>query len=212
MRQGYRGTTLARIQKEAGVHAGSFYWHFPDKDAVFAAMVREGRENQALVVASLGQEADNPVQAVLDSIVERPERYGLWRFNLEYMLDQANRQTSTADEIRALRAEMQRVLTAAWLEQLPAAVLEKVPALPQRMADYSLAVVEGCVLSRVAGTARDEDFVTRTATVVMDQMVTEACRAVGEPVPPFFRHGRGGLADLVARPTARGVDDPPECS
>ncbi|SDB80579.1 DNA-binding transcriptional regulator, AcrR family [Raineyella antarctica] len=196
--RGYKGTTLAMIQKEAGVHPGSFYWHFEDKDSLFAALVRYAYEQSGDLLERLDpRDAPNPVKVVLDSIVQNPARYGLWRFNVQLMLDPDMRDSKTAKEIRALRVATQAALTRAWLEHVPARVLAETPDLPVRMADYSLAIVEGCILSRVGGTVRDEEFITGLATVMMDRMVAVACEQVGEPVPGFFRERESGMAQLV---------------
>ena len=208
--RGYKGTTLAMIQKRAGVHPGSFYWHFEDKDALFAALVRYAYEDSATMVNRLGAgDASNPVKAVLDAIVQNPARFGLWRFNVQLMLDPDMRESRTADEIRTLREITQQALTGAWLEHMPERVLAEVPQLPGRMADYALATVEGCILSRIAGTVRDEEFITALATFTMDRMVQEACEEVGESVPAFFRQ-RSGVFRELALGDAKGVVDAPE--
>ncbi|WP_194793324.1 TetR/AcrR family transcriptional regulator [Raineyella fluvialis] len=204
--RGYKGTTLAMIQKEAKVHPGSFYWHFEDKDSLFAALVRYAYQESQPMVDRLGPgDAANPVKVVLDAIVQNPARHGLWRFNVQLMLDPDMQDSKTAEEIRTLRVITQRSLTGAWLDLVPPRVLAEMPDLPVRMADFSLAVVEGCILSRVAGTQRDEEFITAVATAVMARMVTLACEEVGEPVPGFFLERAAGIETIVlGRPA--GVD------
>lgn len=203
LERGYKGTTLAMIQQRARVHPGSFYWHFKDKDALFAAMVAQAREEVESTVAHL-ETGTNPVKAVLDRIVERPERFGLWRFNVQLMMDQQMHGSDTAAQILELRVHTQRQLTAAWLEHIPARVLEELPGLPDRLADYLLATVEGCVLSRVAGTIRDEESITAMSAAVMDRMVAAACQSVGEPVPELFLGSEGWADRLVASLGTRG--------
>ena len=46
---GYRGTSLARIARAAGVTKGALYWHFADKEEFFLAVVAKvlGEWNQA---------------------------------------------------------------------------------------------------------------------------------------------------------------------
>jgi TetR/AcrR family transcriptional regulator, regulator of autoinduction and epiphytic fitness len=39
LRNGYAGTTMAAIAKQAGVSANSLYWYFPSKDDVFVAVL-----------------------------------------------------------------------------------------------------------------------------------------------------------------------------
>ncbi|MGO4958098.1 TetR/AcrR family transcriptional regulator [Luteococcus sp. Sow4_B9] len=205
MERGYKDTTIALIQKAAGVHPGSFYWHFKDKDALFAAMVREAQQTTEVMPRSLEGDAANPVMGVLRSIVDRPERYGLWRFNVQLMMDRGMQASSTAGEIRKLRELTQHNLTVAWLEQIPDEVFEAHPDLPRQLADYSLATIEGCILSRVAGTPRDEEFITGMSTAVLDRMVELACQGVGVPVPPFIEQRGKPLARLVERTqTSRG--------
>ena len=196
--RGYKGTTLAMIQKAAGVHPGSFYWHFEDKDALFAGLVRYAYEESQPMVDRLGPgDAVNPVKVVLGSIVDNPARFGLWRFNVQLMLDPDMQDSKTAHEIRNLRVTTQRALTRAWLEHVPDRVLEEMPELPVRMADFALATVEGCILSRVAGTPRDEDSNQAQATAKMDRMVATACEEVGEPVPAFFRQREAVFRSVV---------------
>jgi TetR/AcrR family transcriptional regulator, acrAB operon repressor len=43
-RQGYRATTVRDIAEDAGVSTGNLYHHFPDKEAIFRALLDEYRE------------------------------------------------------------------------------------------------------------------------------------------------------------------------
>ena len=38
---GYRGTSLSRIARAAGVTKGALYWHFSDKEEFFLAVVEK---------------------------------------------------------------------------------------------------------------------------------------------------------------------------
>jgi AcrR family transcriptional regulator len=53
---GYRGTSLARIARAAGVTKGALYWHFTDKEEFFLAVV-------ANVIEEWNQAFDRPAQA-----------------------------------------------------------------------------------------------------------------------------------------------------
>jgi AcrR family transcriptional regulator len=186
--RGYKGTTLARIQKAAHVHPGSFYWHFADKDSLFAGLVTSayqgtlGTDGEASTVAS-----PNPVLAVLRQITDNPERFGLWRFNVQLMLDSDMADSKTAEVIRGLRADSQRAMTRSWLEPLPREVAEASPGLARRLAETALVAVEGCILARVAGRPVDEELVTMSATMIMDHLVEKACRDAGVATPDFVR-------------------------
>lgn len=210
LERGYKGTTLVMIQKAAGVHAGSFYWHFKDKDALFAELVRYSYEQTEVSAERLQvKDAANPLRAMLASLVDNPERYGLWRFNLQFMLDRDMADTRTADEIRALRQATQRLLTDAWVGHIPEGVIAARPELPGQMADHALAVVEGCILARIAGTERDEDLITATATAALAAQVARACHETGEQVPEFFAAAARWIAADVAAWSAH-LEPPPD--
>src|SRR5216684_1228307 len=53
---GYRGTSLARIARAAGVTKGALYWHFTDKEEFFLAVV-------ANVIGEWNQAFERPAQA-----------------------------------------------------------------------------------------------------------------------------------------------------
>jgi TetR/AcrR family transcriptional regulator, acrAB operon repressor len=58
---GYRGTSLARIARAAGVTKGALYWHFADKEEFFIAVVAKVLGEWELVFEKSAQ-ATNPVE------------------------------------------------------------------------------------------------------------------------------------------------------
>ncbi len=184
--RGYQGTTLAMIQREAGVHPGSLYWFFADKDALFAALVESSYRDAQDASVVVG-DSPNPVRSVLQGIVDNPARFGLWRFNVQLMLDAELRDSKTAQVIRALRVDSQNAMVASWLSVLPEEVVARRPELPSQLADHALACVEGCILARVAGRPVDEGAVTTHVSRVLDTLVQDACRAAGVPTPEAIR-------------------------
>lgn len=185
---GYKGTTLAMIQKKAGVHPGSLYWFFADKDELFAHLIEYSLAEAQRTAPELpaGLATDNPVKAALLGIVENPARYGLWRFNVQFMVAPELPDSKTAHIIRRLRVETQNAMTSAWLARLPEAVVTAEPHLARRLAEHALVTVEGCILARVAGRPVDEDAVTTATTSTLDALVAAACARVGVPTPDFI--------------------------
>src|SRR5271166_4257081 len=51
---GYRGTSLSRIARAAGVTKGALYWHFSDKEEFFLAVVEK-------VLSEWGQRYPRPI-------------------------------------------------------------------------------------------------------------------------------------------------------
>lgn len=59
LRNGLRATTMEAIAREAGIAKPTLYGYFPDKEAVFAAIVAEiGQEVRAAVDGALAAEGD----------------------------------------------------------------------------------------------------------------------------------------------------------
>jgi AcrR family transcriptional regulator len=75
---GYRGTSLSRIARAAGVTKGALYWHFSDKEEFFLAVVEK-------VLSEWGQRYPRP-------IVTRKEftRAFLWTFENMAVLNEKN--------------------------------------------------------------------------------------------------------------------------
>ncbi len=108
-RQGLAGARIADIAKEAGVAMGTLYTHYPDKDALFAEVMRAG---QAMVLSGLaasrqvdgGREAVD--RAAMDGVVTFAETYGaLFRLLLSRGATDNPLQREVVDAIVALRVE-----------------------------------------------------------------------------------------------------------
>lgn len=61
LRNGLRGTTMEAIAREAGIAKPTLYAHFPDKDAVFVAIVEQMLAAK-LAAFEAGLESDGPVE------------------------------------------------------------------------------------------------------------------------------------------------------
>jgi len=75
---GYHATTIADIAKAAGVAKGTFFVHFPSKDAVITALVRiqTGAARKARLAAL---ERFGPVVALREAVMTLGERAGVSR-------------------------------------------------------------------------------------------------------------------------------------
>lgn len=59
-RQGFHNTSISDIAKGAGITKGAIYWHFENKEALFAAILENMRRNWQEVVQRHVEEAENP--------------------------------------------------------------------------------------------------------------------------------------------------------
>jgi AcrR family transcriptional regulator len=81
-RGGVQKVTTNRIAEVAGVSIGSLYQYFPDKRAIFTALLeRHEAEMGALVEHALVQSSDDPlggiVSALIDAHAAKPDLYAL---------------------------------------------------------------------------------------------------------------------------------------
>jgi AcrR family transcriptional regulator len=150
--RGYDGTTIALVTKETGLPASSVYWHFKNKDQLLAETLdysyRKWRAGTP--TWSGGVDRDDAAGAVRErlqraaqAIVESPE---FWRLGL--MLALENRPVEPLARTRYLqvREETRAAIEAWWRELL---VTEGLPAgsdVPQRVARFHLAFMDGLFL------------------------------------------------------------------
>lgn len=119
-RSGVGGARIADIAREAGVAMGTLYTHFPDKEALFAEVMRAGKD---VVVEGLrasrdvegGREAID--RAAMDGVVAFAEIYGaLFRLLLSRGGGGDPLQREVVDAIVALRVEeLEQGLVDGWV-------------------------------------------------------------------------------------------------
>ena len=171
--QGYAGTTMAAISRESGVHPGSVYWHFKDKDATFAAVIRE---SYAADMERM-RESTDPVERTLDLLrgpVADPERLGQWRFNALLLLDPRFRDSECRRAFAEVRALQKDRLVHHWVEQLPP---DAGADLPAHLAAMALALVDGALLAAAAGEAPDLEVMAARLVHSLDRAVDDAWAA-----------------------------------
>jgi AcrR family transcriptional regulator len=62
--RGYQGTSIAQVSKQSGLPASSIYWHFKDKDDLFAAVIARSFEQWLSQTSQLATPA--PGQSLRD--------------------------------------------------------------------------------------------------------------------------------------------------
>jgi AcrR family transcriptional regulator len=83
LEQGYEGTTIAAIAREAGIASNVVHWYFPTKDDLFVAALdslqsEDLEEAQARLARSAPGRAQEVLEALLTEFVwRRLDRYGL---------------------------------------------------------------------------------------------------------------------------------------
>jgi AcrR family transcriptional regulator len=107
-RNGVQGTRIADIAREADVAMGTLYTHFGDKDALFQAVMRSGKD---VVLAGLEMARQAPSReardhAAMAGVVAFAHDYGsLFRLLLSRGASDDPMQREVVDAITALRVE-----------------------------------------------------------------------------------------------------------
>jgi AcrR family transcriptional regulator len=90
--QGYEGASVRDIVRRTQLASGTFYNYFPDKDAIFIALIEETaqearrRVRDARRNASTASEfVEGGYRAFFEFIVSEPERFAFMRRNLDTM-------------------------------------------------------------------------------------------------------------------------------
>ena len=90
--QGYEAASVRDIIRRTELASGTFYNYFPDKDAIFVALIEEAGEQARLRVRAARRSArtasefvEGGYRAFFEFIVEEPERFAFMRRNLETM-------------------------------------------------------------------------------------------------------------------------------
>lgn len=87
---GYEGAAVRDIIRRTDLASGTFYNYFPDKDAIFVALIAEAAEEARRRVRAARRSArtardfvDGGYRAFFEFIVEDPERFAFIRRNLD---------------------------------------------------------------------------------------------------------------------------------
>lgn len=157
---GYEGTTMAEVARVAGLPIGSVYWHFENKDQLFAALIDycfeawkvRHREptNRGLLRTSIAGSAANSTNA------EHPEE-SFWIIGLIFALEKRLAHNAARQKYLAVRDEMYEMIVETIGSDLPAAALAAEPNLARKIVMLGRALTDGFYISASAGD--DIDFV-----------------------------------------------------
>ncbi len=177
--RGYEGTTVALVSERSGLPVSSIYWHFANKDALIAAVIRRSHDAWEASLAEpvsipLGATRRQALAAILHhdagSLVSHPE---FLRFGLMLALEQREDEPEARRlflEVR--RASLERIERGYQL-LLGVEGIED-PAVATRLAALTLAAVDGLFLALQAepGTADLDGGLDLLATA-LDLLVDE---------------------------------------
>ena len=144
--RGYAGTSIGDVSARSGLPKSSIYWHFSDKDALFAAVIQDSYERwvEDFVARTDGRELTPSalLVEVHDSLASFP---AFLRFGHLVILEQHETELSARAEFLAIRARSLQQLAEGF-----ARATGSDDSTSARLAAIALALVDGAMLARAA--------------------------------------------------------------
>ena len=152
--RGYEGTSMSLVRQRSGMPNSSIYWHFRDKDHLFAAVIDRSYHlwrNRLLDIASRRDRQVSRLQrfqdvsaTIADSLLERPEFLSL---GLMLTLERRPVEAKARERFVEIRAEVHAFARAEFTDILADLPEERRSGLASRLADFTIAAADGYFLA-----------------------------------------------------------------
>ncbi|MFT7645928.1 MAG: AcrR family transcriptional regulator [Candidatus Poriferisodalaceae bacterium] len=163
---GYQGTTIALVSERSGLPASSVYWHFTDKDQLFAAVIdhsfhswRAAQPKWAAPspTSDLAAELHERISDATASIAGNPE---FWRMGLLLALERQVIEPEARRRFVDIRSGVRADLARFWAHAL-ADRAEDTSLLTARLAHFTLIVTDGIFVAAQSDDDLDLDAMTQ---------------------------------------------------
>ncbi|MFE7243646.1 TetR/AcrR family transcriptional regulator [Streptomyces sp. NPDC057582] len=177
--KGYEGTTIAQVSKRSGLPSGSVYWHFENKDKLFAALLEhsveawEERQDWLFRPSELPQDRVRGV--VARRAQEATEDASFWRLGLLLTLERRLSGTAAREMFLKIRSTRLATMIDWWEQVLPETVQKSDPSLARRLAQFTMATADGLYVASSAG----EDCDTAAVADMLVDSLTHLVEAAG---------------------------------
>lgn len=150
---GYQGTSISKVVERSGLPASSVYWHFADKDALFAAMIQHSFQQWRESMPKWPLPADGGarreavaarIRSAIESIATGPE---FWRLGLLLSLERQPAEREARRVFQEVRARAVGEMVSFWSHVLPQGDAARRPEMPALLARITMAAVDGLFIS-----------------------------------------------------------------
>lgn len=119
--RGIHGATIAAVSQRSGLPASSIYWHFADKDALFAAVIRADFARWLATVPQWNSAAgtslrDGLTTILLPAVPSLRDVPDFLRIGMQVILDQRQEYAAAREAFLAVRGQVDAMITA-WLDR-----------------------------------------------------------------------------------------------
>jgi AcrR family transcriptional regulator len=176
---GYQGTSISRVVERSGLPASSVYWHFADKDALFAAVIQHSFDAWRAAMPKWPPPAEGTdrreaigarVRSAIDSIAGSPE---FWRLGLLLSLEGQTAELEARRSFKEIRERVIADMVSFWNHVLPAGHERRTPGLPRLLARFTMATADGAFVSAQID---DESDYPALADLLADMLEIAAVR------------------------------------
>lgn len=187
--RGFHGTTMSLISKSSGMPAGSLYWHFENKDNLFSALLDRGIQER-------GEGEDWWDVSTGESIREHLTRFilvrtgtlnpsnGFWRIGLILSLERSLESPDARAQFLSIRNNLNAAMSGWWRQMLGEATVAMDPRLPERLSTFTMATIDGFVISETAGETWDMDELGQTLVDTLVFLSAQAMERAGVAQTP----------------------------
>lgn len=178
---GYEGTTMAQVSKRSGLPSGSVYWHFENKDRLFAALVEQSFEEWARQAGWQGEGGPSKSARLVDTLRDRVSAedfsHGFWRLGLLLALERRMADSAARQSFLRIRERMLDLLAQWWARELPADVTAHDGELGRRLAQFTMAFSDGTFVAAAAGDDWDFQQLSDMLADALHHLVGQAASA-----------------------------------
>jgi len=152
--RGFSGTSIGEVSKRSGLPNSSIYWHFQDKDALFAAVIEDSYERWRADFDARAKALSTPSDALAvlhESLANFP---AFLRFGHLVILEQHDTELAARKAFLRIRQESLKEMAANF-----GSMTGCDQSSARELAALALALVDGAFLARAAGekTLHDSD-------------------------------------------------------
>ncbi|CEA09293.1 Biofilm operon icaADBC HTH-type negative transcriptional regulator IcaR [Arthrobacter saudimassiliensis] len=185
---GYEGTTMAEVARLSGLPVGSVYWHFNNKEQLFAELIEycfeqwkvdhTGPTNRDLLRRSIAGSAGGSTDPG-----NRAEAF--WILALLFALEKRLADNLARQKYLEVRKQMFELMVQRVEPQIPAAVLARDPDFGRKMVVLGRALTDGFYIAASAGDDVDfAEFADLSASAVEALIARHAAAALEEDETP----------------------------
>lgn len=176
---GYQGTSISKVVERSGLPASSVYWHFADKDALFAAMIHHSFAQWAASLpgwsapagtVSRRDELARRIRSAIASIATSPE---FWRLGLVLSLQRQPGELQARRLFKQIRRRVIANMAEFWRQVLPGRPGRRTAGLPERLARITMATADGLFVAAQIDSRHDHEHL---ADLLADMLESVAVR------------------------------------